>query len=64
MMVTTGSTFQHGRPQTLFASGIRSPDFRFDVTKDGQRFLISTAVNDASAEPATVVVNWTKGIKP
>ncbi len=62
--VRTGSSFQHGAPQRLFASGIRTPDGRFDVTADGRRFLIPTQVTEANPAPATVIVNWTKGIKP
>jgi hypothetical protein len=59
--VTTGASFQNGAPQVLFASGIRTPDARFDVTKDGRRFLIPATVTEANSEPATVILNWTKG---
>jgi dipeptidyl aminopeptidase/acylaminoacyl peptidase len=62
--VKTGASFQHGVPQGLFASGIRTPDARFDVTADGRRFLIPAQVTEANPVPATVVLNWTKGIKP
>ncbi len=62
--VTTGAGFQHGAPRVLFASGIRTPDARFDVTSDGARFLIPSAIPEASGEPAKVIVNWTKEIKP
>jgi hypothetical protein len=48
----------------LFASGIRTPDARFDVTSDGARFLIPSAIPVTNGEPAKVIVNWTKGIKP
>jgi hypothetical protein len=50
---------EHGTPRTLFETGIMTPDSRFDVTADGRRFIIPTAVSNGSA-PATFVVNWTK----
>jgi DNA-binding winged helix-turn-helix (wHTH) protein/Tol biopolymer transport system component len=62
--VKTGSSFQNGTPQRLFPSGIRTPDARFDVTADGRRFLIPAQITEANPAPATVIVNWTKGIKP
>jgi hypothetical protein len=30
----------------------------YDVSRNGQRFLIKTVVEDADASPLTVVVNW------
>jgi eukaryotic-like serine/threonine-protein kinase len=62
--VTTRAGFQHGTPRPLFASGIRTPDARFDVTADGKRFLIPAQVAEAPPVPATVIINWTRGIKP
>ena len=56
--VRAGATFEKGAPRTL-DTGIISPDVRFDVTADGRRFVIPTAVSNGST-PATVVVNWTK----
>jgi hypothetical protein len=58
--VTTGAGFRHGSPKPLFASGIRTPDARFDVTKDGQRFIIPASLTEADSQPARVVLNWTK----
>ena len=62
--VTTGATFRHGSPKLLFAPGIRTPEARFDVTKDGRRFIIPIAFTEAGSEPARVIINWTNGIKP
>ena len=40
------------------------PGFPYDVSADGQRFLINTALQQtASAPPITLVVNWTAGLK-
>jgi hypothetical protein len=37
--------------------------FSYDVSPDGQRFLISTTVEDLTASPLTVVLNWTSDLK-
>jgi len=62
--VKTDASFRHEAPQRLFPSGIRTPDARFDVTADGRRLLIPAAVTAADSVPATVILNWTKGIRP
>src|SRR5262249_25866886 len=35
----------------------------YDVTRDGQRFLVLTPVEETSPSPFTVVLNWTAGLK-
>ena len=60
--VSLGATFQFYSPQTLFAPGIDSPDATFDVTADGQRFILPSAVSFRSAEPPGVVLNWIDGV--
>jgi Tol biopolymer transport system component/predicted Ser/Thr protein kinase len=61
--VKTSATFQRGSPQPLFE--VRGTDFfgRYAVTRDGQRFLITTPVGEAGPTPTTVVINWMAGIK-
>lgn len=59
------STFTIGRVSSLFdirprpSQAVRgvaaSP---YDVSADGQRFLVNTLVQDAAATPITLVVNW------
>ena len=49
--VKTGSTFQPGTPQPLFTTGIYTPDARFEVTADGRRFLIPTAITEENPRP-------------
>ena len=39
--------------------GNRGGDFPYDVAPDGQRFLIISASDDASASGITVAANWT-----
>lgn len=60
--VKTGQSFEAGAPQSLFATGIHTPDARFDVTADGQRFLIPTEVR-ADGVPPTVILNWTNAVR-
>jgi len=35
----------------------------YDVSKDGQRFLINTQVNTDAARPMSVILNWDAGLK-
>ncbi len=61
--VKTGDDFEAGAPVTLFqthlAQPIQGPDVvSYDVTGDGQRFLINTKVDDPNAAPLAVIVNW------
>jgi hypothetical protein len=60
-----GSKFEIGAIRPLFetrvavGAGIR----RYDVSADGQRFLINTVPEQAESAPIAVVVNWTAGLK-
>jgi dipeptidyl aminopeptidase/acylaminoacyl peptidase len=58
-----GDEFLPGRVEPLFrlTAGARYP---YDVSSDGQRFLVSTATDvNRPSEPITLVVNWGAGIK-
>jgi len=60
-----GSSFEVGVVKPLIdtrttAAGARYP---YDVTADGQRFLIISLPGQAAAAPITVVLNWTAGLK-
>jgi len=62
--VTTETKFDSGTPIALFRAAPRLPtssrdQFVYDVSKDGQRFLILTQVKQAGTPPMTVVLNWT-----
>lgn len=58
---TIGATFEAGTPQKLFDTRIESSGYRarrYDLTPDGQRFLLNRQLG-ASAQAAFVVVqNW------
>ena len=64
--VRIGTTFEAGTPAALFrveARGDQRGSDDYDVTADGQRFLINTSVAEASLLPLTAVVNWTRDLK-
>jgi eukaryotic-like serine/threonine-protein kinase len=59
---------QVGIPKPLFQAPAFNPNdaayaFRWDVAADGKRFLIGAREATAAAEPVTVVLNWTAGLK-
>ncbi|MGD0923343.1 MAG: protein kinase [Terriglobia bacterium] len=61
--VTTGASFKAGSPVALFQTHRRQPvssqdHFSYDVSGDGQRFLIDTKVDEANAAPLSVFLNW------
>jgi eukaryotic-like serine/threonine-protein kinase len=62
--VTTGANFDAGTPVALFQATPRQPIpiydlFVYDVSRDGQRFLIITPVKEAETTPMSLVLNWT-----
>ena len=62
--VMTGANFDAGTPVALFQVTPRQPvssrdQFVYDVTRDGQRFLILTRVKAAETQPMSIVLNWT-----
>jgi Tol biopolymer transport system component len=68
--VKTSPVFQPGIPHALFdprtpGGGYPQYVFRYDVTPDGQRFLVNTQGRSEAtpAEPITVVLNWQEGHK-
>jgi hypothetical protein len=61
--VKAGPTFRAGIPRALFETNVPDRFASFAVTRDGQRFLIPTPMVGTTSAPATVVINWTAGIK-
>jgi serine/threonine protein kinase len=67
---TSGGTFQPGIPKPLFrapvlggSGGAPGVAWRWDISRDGQRFLINTTLDDEVASPISVVVNWQSEMK-
>ena len=58
-----GSSFEVGAVKPLFETRTLTGSGGYDVSADGQRFLVNTAPEQAAAAPITVVVNWTAGLK-
>ena len=57
----SGSRFEPGVPRLLFDKNIEN-DY-YDLTRDGQRFLVRVPVEEISSPPITVVLNWTADLK-
>ena len=64
---TGGAEFEFDAPKALFKTRTMSLEggiyHEFDVSPDGQRFLIGTLVGDSKAAPPTVIMNWTALLK-
>jgi serine/threonine protein kinase/Tol biopolymer transport system component len=65
--VTANANFKQGIPKALFQTmfiGDRGGGFEhYQVTADGQSFLINTPSAEGTDAPITVVLNWTAGLK-
>jgi eukaryotic-like serine/threonine-protein kinase len=66
--VKVGGGFEAGAPVELFQTHRRQPIsaqdvFSYDVSGDGERFLIITKMDDNNAAPLSVVLNWTSEMK-
>ena len=62
--VTTGANFDVGTPAALFQAAPRQPvstndHFVYDVSREGERFLILTQTKQAETAPMSIVLNWT-----
>jgi Tol biopolymer transport system component len=59
-----GESFEVGAVKPLFETrAVLGFRYFYDVSADGQRFLINTAPEQAASAPITVVLNWTAGLK-
>ena len=60
-----GDVFKAGNPQPLFQTEITSiahTFYQYDVTADGQNFLINTRT-EQPARPITLLINWAAALK-
>ncbi|HEY4579582.1 MAG TPA: hypothetical protein VIG89_00985, partial [Candidatus Acidoferrales bacterium] len=57
-----GSSFEVGIVKPLFDTRATGGRYPYDVSADGQRFLINTLPGQATSSPVTVVLNWTAGL--
>jgi hypothetical protein len=52
-------SFNAGAPQPLFAARTpTTPGTHYDVTADGQQFIVSVPLGAQDASPLTLVLNW------
>jgi DNA-binding winged helix-turn-helix (wHTH) protein/Tol biopolymer transport system component len=58
-----GAMFEVGTVRPLFEAQKTAPGYFYDVTSDGQRFLVGTAVEQRARTPITLVLNWTAELK-
>ena len=61
--IEAGEAIKAGVPQPLFPTRIRSTNLgthasAYDVTSDGQRFLIANQTEESRAQTLTVITNW------
>nr|HEV7953893.1 protein kinase [Candidatus Acidoferrales bacterium] len=59
---TSGAGIEFGAPKALFKTrlfGQQAILHEFDVTPDGQRFIVGTLIGEPKAPPPTVILNWT-----
>jgi serine/threonine protein kinase/Tol biopolymer transport system component len=61
--VKGGTNFDAGAPVALFQANARetaatTEQTFYDVTRDGQRFLINTEAKQTEVEPMSIVLNW------
>lgn len=66
--VTVGAHFDAGVPVELFQASPReliatSEHVFYDVSKDGQRFLINTQIKNTETQPISVVLNWSAKLR-
>jgi eukaryotic-like serine/threonine-protein kinase len=64
--ITTQPAFEAGIPKALFqmpVAGGPAIGSKWDVTADGQRFLIAAPAAASATTPFTVVLNWQAGLK-
>jgi Tol biopolymer transport system component len=64
--VQTGANFAPSAPEALFdlgSCGLSAIRYVYDVSDDGQKFLVIRPLEDSSSRPLTVAQNWTELLK-
>jgi dipeptidyl aminopeptidase/acylaminoacyl peptidase len=56
-----GSEIETGTPKQLFHANVTGVGLPYDVSADGQRFLLNVA-GDETPVPLSLIVNWTAGL--
>jgi hypothetical protein len=58
-----GSAFAVDAVRPLFDTRLGGLRYAYDVSPDGQRFLVNTIVEEVTTAPITLVVNWPASLK-
>ena len=60
-----GAKMEPGIPRLLFDAGLNVDPVndQYDVTPDGQRFMLFKSLAESEQTPITVVTNWTSLLK-
>jgi hypothetical protein len=60
----SGAAFSAGRPQKLFEGPFPNiPGYSYDVTGDGQRFLMAREAIPGRSREIRIVLNWFEDLK-
>jgi hypothetical protein len=68
--IEAGPTFKSGAPTRLLSIGAvpavrdRARNVAYDVTPDGQRFLVTVPAGELASSRVTVVLNWMAALRP
>lgn len=63
---TGGAEFEYSPAKAWFKTRMQARSrlfHEYDVTADGQRFLIGTLIGESKAAPPTVILNWKEDLK-
>jgi len=66
--VKAGTGFEASVPIPLFVAHLRQPIsamdfFSYDVTADGQKFLVNTKIDSSNSAPLSVLLNWSSELE-
>jgi len=66
--VSTRTSFEAGTPVALFQANPQemvatSEQNVYDVSRDGQKFLVNTKAQQANTQPMSIILNWTASLK-
>ena len=64
--IKTAPEVQIGEPQSLFLTRLKLltlGTIQYDVSADGQRFLVNTLVEEQDTTPITLILNWFEELK-
>ena len=62
--IKNGENFEAGAARLLFDIHVQDGNYDYDVTADGQRFIVTIPVAQArGSSPIAVVLNWQAALK-